>query len=152
MVDGGLNRARGAGEREAPLAPDLPDGFETAPLVDDDDEKDARAGSLMADIDALFGDGKTYLEAEVAYQKSRAGYTANRLKWTAIYGAAAFGLLHLALIGLTVGLVIALVPLVGPWLATAIVVAVLLAGAAVFVLKLRTKIADIRAAFEGEER
>lgn len=151
MDDGGASGARSAGERGAPLPPDLPDDYETAPVVDDEAE-DAREGSLVADIDALFADGKTYLEAEVAYQKSRAGYAANGLKWTAIYGAAAFGLLHLALIGLTVGLVIALVPLVGPWLATAIVVAVLLAGALVLVLKLRAKIADIRAAFEGEDQ
>lgn len=128
------------------LPPDLPDDH------DPDAGRPAEEPSLKDGVDALFADGKTYLEAEVAYQKSRAGYAANGLKWTAIYGAAAFGLLHLALIGLTVGLVIALVPLVGPWLATAIVVAVLLAGALVLVLKLRAKIADIRAAFEGEDQ
>jgi uncharacterized integral membrane protein len=104
--------------------------------------------SLKSDIDALISDGKTYLEAELTYQKSRAGFAANRLKWTAIYGAAAFGLLHLALIALTVGAVIALAPLTGPWMATAIVVALLLAGALVFVLRLRSKVGDIRGAFE----
>lgn len=150
MDSGGVAKARGAGSRGAPLPPDLPDELKSVALPSADDEKDSRAGSLMTDIDALFADGKTYLEAELAYQKSRAGYAANRLKWTAIYGAAAFGLLHLALIGLTVGLVIALVPVVGPWLATAIVVAVLLAGTAFFVVKLRAKLADIRAAFEDE--
>ena len=102
------------------------------------------------DIDALIADGKTYLEAEFTYQKTRAGFAANRLKWTAIYGAAAFGLLHLALIALTVGVVIALVPLVGPWTATALVVATLLLGALVFVLKLRAKIGDIRDVFEDD--
>ena len=106
--------------------------------------------SLMADVDALIADGKTYLEAELAYQKSRAGFAANRLKWTAVYGAAAFGLLHLALIALTVGAVIALSPLTGPWLATGIVVVLLLAGALVFVLKLRGKLGDIRAVFEDD--
>lgn len=149
MDSGGVAKASGASSRGA-LRPGLPDDLEPLALPSDDEEDGSREGSLMADIDALIADGKTYLEAEVAYQKSRAGYTANRLKWTAIYGAAAFGLLHLALIGLTVGLVIALVPLVGPWLATAIVVAVLLAGAAFFALKLRAKLADIRAAFEDE--
>lgn len=106
--------------------------------------------SLVADLDALIADSKTYFEAEVRYQKSRAGFAANRLKWTMVYGAAAFGLLHLALIALTVGVVIALSPLVGPWLATAIVVALLLLGAAVFVQRLRKKLNDIRAMFEGE--
>jgi hypothetical protein len=65
-----------------------------------------------------------------------------------LYGAAAFGLLHLALIALTVGIVIALVPLVGPWIATAIVVAALLAAALLFILKLRAKLGDIRDVFE----
>lgn len=145
-----MAKASGAGSRGAPLPPDLLDDLGSVPLPSADEDEELREGSLMADLDALFADGKTYLEAELAYQKSRAGYAANRLKWTAIYGAVAFGLLHLALIGLTVGLVIALVPLVGPWLATAIVVAVLLAGTAFFVVKLRAKLADIRAAFEDE--
>jgi hypothetical protein len=105
-------------------------------------------GSLLDDLGALLTDGKTYLQAEVAYQKSRAGYAANRLKFVALYGAAAFALLHLALIGLTVGAVFALAPLIGPWLATALVVVVLALGAAFFALKLRGKLADIRGAFE----
>lgn len=102
----------------------------------------------MDDVDALIADGKTYFEAEVTYQKSRAGFAANRLKWTVIYGAGAFGLLHLALIALTVGVVIALTPLTGPWIATGIVVMLLLLGALVFVLKLRGHVADIRDVFE----
>ncbi len=140
-VDIGLS---GAARSASALPSDLPEDYAAEPEA-------AREGpSLMADIDALIGDTKTYLEAEVTYQKSRAGFTANRLKWTAVYGAAAFGLLHLALIAATVGVVIALVPLVGPWLATGIVVAVLLAGATMFVLRLRSKLSDIRDVFEGE--
>ncbi len=132
----------------AALPPDLPDDFEPEPSpLDGEAPADA---SLVEDLEALFTDGKTYLQAEVAYQKSRAGYTANRLKWAAIYGAGAFALLHLALIGLTVGLVWALTPLVGPWLATGIVVLLLLLGALAFALKLRGKIADMRTAFDGE--
>lgn len=124
------------------LPPDLPDDFAPEP-------EPARAeGSLMEDIDALIADGKTYLQAELAYQKSRAGYAANRVKWIALYGAAAFALLHLALIGLTVGVVFALAPLVGPWIATAIVVVLLILGAAFFAFKLRGKLGDMRSAFE----
>lgn len=129
----------------SPVLPsDMPDDFDPEPAA-------ARGEpSLRADVDALIADGKTYLEAELTYQKSRAGFAANRLKWTAAYGAAAFGLLHLALIALTVGAVIALTPLVGPWLATAIVVALLLLGALVFVLRLRGKLADMRVIFEDK--
>lgn len=125
------------------LPPDLPDDAESP-----QSPKEDREPSLMADVDALIADGKTYFQAEIAYQKSRAGFAANRLKWTALYGAAAFGLLHLALIALTVGAVIALTPLVGPWIATAIVVLLLLVGALVFALRLRKKFDDIRSVFE----
>lgn len=144
-----MNRADsdfGAGRADLP--PDLPDDFGPEQRISD--EPGSGEASLMEDLDALFSDGKTYLQAEVTYQKSRAGYAANRLKWTAIYGAAAFALLHLALIGLTVGLVIALTPLTGPWIATGIVVALLLAGAVVFVLKLRARLTDIRGVFEDD--
>lgn len=126
------------------LPPELPDALDPAR------SEAGGGGSLLEDVDALIADGKTYLEAEAAYQKTRAGYAANRLKWTAVYGAAALGLLHLALIALTVGIVIALVPLVGPWLATAVVVAILLLGALLFVQKLRAKLGDIRAVFEDD--
>ncbi len=112
---------------------------------------DTREASLTEDISAMFEDGKTYVDAEIQYQKSRAAYSANRLKYAALYAAGAFGVFHLALIGLTVGLVIALTPLVGAWIATAIVVGVLLATLAVLLSKLRSKIDDLRWAF-GEEK
>lgn len=114
-------------------------------------EESQEPPSLMADVDALIADSKTYLEAELTYQKSRAGFAANRIKWAALYGAAAFGLLHLALIALTVGAVIALTPLIGPWIATGIVVTLLLLGTLWFALRLRRKIADVRDLFEEPE-
>jgi hypothetical protein len=107
--------------------------------------------SLLDDLDALVTDGKTYLEAELAYQKSRAAFSANRVKWSFVYGAAAFGLLHLALIALAVGAVIALTPLVGPWLATGLVVIALLALALFFILRLKAKLGDIRDVFEDRQ-
>jgi hypothetical protein len=127
------------------LPPDLPDDHSPEP-------PEARGdNSLMEDIDALIADGKTYLEAELAYQKSRAGFTANRLKWSVAYGAAAFAFLHLALIALTVGAVFALSPVTGPWLATGIVVVVLLALAGFFLLRLRGKVDDVRSVFDNGE-
>lgn len=106
--------------------------------------------SLAEDVSALFDDGKTYLEAEIAFQKSRAGFVGNRLKRAGAIGLVAFGLLHLAGIALTVGLVIALSTLVGPWFATAIVV-IAFAGLAVLLLaRLRGLFADIGSAFEEQ--
>lgn len=108
--------------------------------------------SLADDLLALFEDGKTYAEAEVAYQKSRAGFAANRLKSAIVFGLGAFGVFHLALIALTVGIVIALVPLVGPWAATAIVTIALVILGAILLMMLKGKIDDIRSAFsDGDD-
>jgi hypothetical protein len=132
----------------APGSPALPAGLRDN-LAGSDAElvSQPASPSLKADLDALIADGKTYLEAELTYQKSRAGFAADRLKWSVVYGGAALGLLHLALIALTVGLVIALASLIGPWLATAVVTATLLLGVWVLVSKLRSKLSDLRDAF-----
>ena len=103
--------------------------------------------SLIDDAMALFDDGKTYAEAELAFQKSRAGFAANRAKGAIAFGLAAFGVLHLALIAGVVGLVIALAPLIGPWGATALVTIALIAAGVFFLLKLKGRIEDIREAF-----
>ena len=123
---------------------DVPDDFNS--------EEESAGGrsaqpSLADDLLALFEDGKTYAEAELAYQKSRAGYTANRLKGALALGLGAFGVLHLALIALTVGVVIALTPLVGPWIATAIVTIALIIAGIIMLMMLKSRIDDIRNAF-----
>ncbi len=82
-------------------------------------------GSLTEDILALLDDGRTMVDAEIQFQKTRAAFALDRGRSGALYGVAALGLIHLALVALVVGLVIALTPLIGPWGATAIVVAVL---------------------------
>jgi len=82
--------------------------------------------SLLEDLGAAWEDGKTYVSAEVAFQKTRASYAGTRLKSVAIFGVAAAFVAVLALIGLTVGMILSLATLVGPLAATLIVVAVLL--------------------------
>ena len=140
------SETRDRADYEGPL--DLPDDYDNP-----DEEPGAAGPSLTDDLLALFEDGKTYAEAEVAYQKSRAGFAANRLKGAIAVGLGAFGVLHLALIALTVGLVIALVPLVGPWAATAIVTAALVIAGVVLLRLLKGRIDDIRDAFseKGDE-
>lgn len=95
--------------------------------ADADSERELR--SLRDDVEALIEDGKTYLETELVYQKTRAAFVADRAKGAVIYGAlaAAFGVL--ALIGLTVGLIIALAPLLTAWGASAFVVGLLVIAA-----------------------
>lgn len=139
-------------KRHAIGTTDLPDPYE-APDYEGPgyDEDEGEAGppppSLIDDVLALFDDGKTYAQAELAYQKSRAGFAANRVKYVVAYGAAAFGVFHLALIALTVGVVIALMPLVGPWAATAIVTLSLIVLGVVLLNMLKGKLGDIRSAF-----
>lgn len=125
---------------ESPL--DLPDDYDP-----DDEGEGAHGPSLADDVFALLEDGKTYAEAEVAFQKSRAGFTANRLKGAIAFGLGAFGVFHLALIAFTVGAVIALMPLIGPWGATAVVTIALIVVGVILLRLLKGRIDDIRDAF-----
>lgn len=92
-------------------------------------------GSLADDVSALIDDGKTYLQAEVAFQKTRASYAGEKTKQGVVFGFVALIFLHLALIALVVGLVIALGPYLTPFGAVAVVVGVLLLGVAIFTQK-----------------
>jgi hypothetical protein len=98
-----------------------------------DDAAVAELRSLRDDVEALIEDGKTYLETELVYQKTRAAFVADRAKGAVVYGAIAAALAVLALIGLTVGLIIALAPLLTAWGSSAVVVGALLIGAFIFV-------------------
>lgn len=125
-----------------------------APGADDDiadstlaAAEDALAG-LRDEIAVLVEDARTYAEAEVAFQKTRAtiaGKTAGR---AAALVVLALVLLHIAMIALAVGAVIALAPLVTIWGAIAIVVGVLLAGVATLVLAARKDANLVAALFD----
>lgn len=131
-----------------PVPLDLPDEFGE----DETEDDGANAGSLTDDIFALFDDGRTYVEAELQYQKTRASFAASRGKHVVVYGVVAFGVLHMALIALTVGVVLTLAPILGALAATAIVVVSLVVIGVVFLSMLKSKLGDIRDAFaEGEE-
>ena len=82
----------------------------------------AETRSLFDDLEALIDDGRTYLEAEFTYQKTRASFVTDKLKKTVAFAVVALVIAFLAAIGLTVGLIIALTPHVTGWGATAIVV------------------------------
>ncbi|AXK42523.1 phage holin family protein [Erythrobacter aureus] len=132
-------------EYSGPL--DLPDEHESP----NEEDEGGRQFSLTDDVLALLEDGKTYAEAELRFQKSRAGYIGNRFKGALAFGLGAFGVFHLALIAATVGLVIALAPIVGPWGATAIVTLALIAGGVFLLRLLKGRLDDIRDAFEEED-
>ena len=81
--------------------------------------------SLLEDVQALIDDGRTYLEAEVAFQKTRVAFIADRAKAAAFFGAVAAAFGFVALIALTVGLIIALRPWLTAWGAAGVVVLML---------------------------
>lgn len=98
-----------------------------------DDDSDAFS-TLRDDVTALIDDARTYAEAEIAFQKTRAGLAGKATGRAIVLLVLALVLLHIAVIALAVGAVIALAPLVTIWGAIAIVVGVLLAGVAILVL------------------
>jgi hypothetical protein len=91
---------------------------------------DAAKRSLVDDVRVLVDDGRTLVEAELAYQKSRAAVAGAGAKGVAGWGALALVLVFFALMALVMGLVLALASLVGPWAATAIAFVALLGCAA----------------------
>ena len=107
--------------------------------------------SLIEDLEALYEDGKTYAQAELQFQKTRARYAGHQLRTGFGFALAALAFLHLALLGLTVGLVIALAPLVGPWGATAIVTVTFLVIGGVLGLGARKRFSGLSGHFGSDD-
>ncbi len=85
--------------------------------------------SLGDDLRQLIDDGRTLAEAELAWQKSRASFAGKQAGGIAALGALGAVLAVFALVALTVGLLLALTPLLTAWGATAAVAGgLLLAG------------------------
>ncbi len=103
------------------------------PLVNQP-EADAAERSLVDDIRQLAEDGRTLIEAEVAYQKSRAVVAGAGLKSAALFGGLTLVLLFFVLMALVMGLLLALTPLIGAWGALGAVVGGLLIGAVIAAL------------------
>ncbi|MCK0128455.1 phage holin family protein [Erythrobacter sp. F6033] len=99
--------------------PSAPEDAETAPSSPVDE-------SLTEEIAALIDDGRTYAEAELAFQKTRAGIAGKSIGFAIAYVVVAIITLHIAVLALAVGLVMALEPLVTIWGAIVIVVGMLL--------------------------
>lgn len=84
---------------------------QSEPILAAGDE--ARNRHIEDDVRALADGGYALARAEFELQKARAVYAAGRLKWIALLGGLALVLAFFALVALTVGLVIALTPLLG---------------------------------------
>lgn len=96
---------------------------ETPPLID---EKAAER-SLVEDVRQLVDDGRTLVEAELAYQKSRAVVAGMAAKSIAGWVALGLVLLFFALMALVLGLILVLAQAIGAAAATLVVVLGLLA-------------------------
>lgn len=92
--------------------------------------EDAASRSLSDDLRQLAADGRTYVEAELAWQKSRLVVAGAGARGIAGWGTLALALVFFALMALVVGSLIALAPLLGGWGATALVTLILIALAA----------------------
>lgn len=127
---------------------------QTGAIESDPAEHAAQApdGSLFEDVSALIEDGKTYLAAESQFQKTRLRYAGSLGGKLAAYGAGALLAVFLLLIAFTVGLLLALAPLVTVWGATAVVILLWVAVAAFCGLKLRATIRKLSATFRSEPK
>lgn len=108
--------------------------------------------SLIDDLRLLGDSARAFAEAEYAYQKSRAFYAGKELKRAAILTALAVAFVIVALMALTMGLVLALTPLLTAWGATAVVVAGLLLGALICALAASARLRRTAATLEGDPR
>lgn len=107
------------------------------------------AGSSLAeDIAALIDDGKTYVEAEIAFQKTRLAFTVDRGKSGLLLGACAFAVLHLALVALVFGSILALTPVITAWGATALVTGLLVILGVILGVKANKRVTELAEAYQ----
>lgn len=108
--------------------------------------------SLITEIAALIDGGRTYAEAEIGFQKTRAKLAGRNLGTVVVCIILALILVHIALLALAVGLVIALAPLLSIWGAIAIVVGGLLLLVAILGMTVRKRVLLLSVLFSsGQE-
>lgn len=114
------------------------------------DEYDPLDESLTEELAALIDDGRTYAEAELAFQKTRAKFAGKSVGAAAGFLVVAIVTLHIAVLALAVGMLIALQPLVTIWGAIAIVVGALLVATALLVLAAKRRADRLKLLFGSE--
>lgn len=97
-------------------------------------------------IDDVVDNFQATAKAELALLEARGELALHGATWTASWGAIAASALGVAMLALAFGAILALAPLIGPFGATLIVVAVLLLVAAFAGWRARASYADIRTA------
>jgi hypothetical protein len=112
-----------------------------------DDDLAPNDPSLTDDIAGLIDSGKTYAEAEIAFQKTRAVLAGRSAANAAGKLVGALILVHIALVALAVGLIIALAPQITIWGAIVVVVGAILLLVFVLVQSARNRAKQISALF-----
>ena len=107
-----MDDPKGPPDNADDIAPALPDDYEAEPDFED---------SLVEELAALIDGGRTYAEAELAFQRTRAKLTRRLIGVSLALVVVALILLHIAFLALAVGLVIALEPLLTIWGAIGVV-------------------------------
>jgi len=126
------------GDPDAQLTPDAGETAPPPPRASDVAEE----RSLFDDVRDIVDDGRTLIEAELAYQSARVAYGWERFAGIAVLLLVALTGAFFAAVAIVVGLVIALTPLLTIWGALATVGIVLLLAA---FLAFRTAMARFRA-------
>ena len=96
--------------------------------------------TLDVEFQRLFASGREAFASELAFQKARAALAGKLAGRIAGLGALALALLFFVLMALVVGVLIALVPVLGAWGAMGVVVAVLLLASFVCLLGMRAAV------------
>jgi len=120
--------------------------MEAAP-ADETSDAGAADTSFVSDVKTLFEDGRTYAEAEIAFQRTRFAYVASHAKSVALFGGIAASLLVLAVFALVFGAILALTPEIGAWAATGVVAGILLGAAVILLLVVRARLKGMKEAF-----
>lgn len=108
---------------------------------------------LIEDITSLIDSGRNYVEAEVAFQKTRASVAASSGAKAAGAVVLALMVFNIALIALAVGLIMALQPLITIWGAIGVVVGTLLVVTLLLVRSAVSRGKAISAMFgDGDDR
>lgn len=113
--------------------------------------EEARERSLSEDLRDLADHARTFAQAELSYQKTRAAYAGQEAKSITVYAVLAAVFLFFAAMGLVFGLILALTPILTAWGATAVVCIVLLGVAALCGWLSLRRFRHLTAALSGHE-
>ena len=113
--------------------------------------RDAAERSLVDDVKHLVADGRTLLEAELTYQKSRAAVAGAGIKGIAVWAALAIALVFFSLMALVIGVLIGLAQLLGIWTATGTLVVFLLICTGLAGLAAKRRWTRLSSALERED-